>query len=109
MIVTAARRDGLSAAVSARRPTPPMLATVGDGDRRRITHSGGLTHALSNESIGLKPRLEEVPMASFDAQAHKDARAIWWIFGLVGLLSIAAGVIVLVEPGISLVTLAVVT
>jgi uncharacterized membrane protein HdeD (DUF308 family) len=48
-------------------------------------------------------------MASFDAQAHKDARVIWWIFGLVGLLSIAAGVIVLVEPGISLVTLAVVT
>lgn len=48
-------------------------------------------------------------MAGFDAQANKDARAVWWIFGLVGLLSLAAGVIVLVEPGISLVTLAVIT
>jgi uncharacterized membrane protein HdeD (DUF308 family) len=48
-------------------------------------------------------------MASFEAQAQKDARAIWWIAGLVGLLSIAAGVIVLVEPSISLVTLAVIT
>ena len=48
-------------------------------------------------------------MTSFDAQATKDARAIWWILGLVGLLSIAAGVIVLVEPSISLATLAVIT
>ena len=48
-------------------------------------------------------------MAGFDANATKDARALWWIFGLVGLLSVAAGVIVLVEPGISLVTLAVIT
>lgn len=48
-------------------------------------------------------------MAGFDAQANKDARAVWWILGLVGLLSIAAGVIVLVEPSISLVTLAVIT
>jgi uncharacterized membrane protein HdeD (DUF308 family) len=48
-------------------------------------------------------------MTSYDAQAGKDARAIWWILGLVGLLSIAAGVIVLVEPSISLATLAVIT
>jgi uncharacterized membrane protein HdeD (DUF308 family) len=47
-------------------------------------------------------------MTSFDAQAGKDARAIWWILGVVGLLSIAAGVIVLVEPSISLKTLAVI-
>jgi uncharacterized membrane protein HdeD (DUF308 family) len=48
-------------------------------------------------------------MASFDAQADHDARAIWWMLAVVGLLSIAAGVIVLVEPGISLATLAVIT
>jgi uncharacterized membrane protein HdeD (DUF308 family) len=47
-------------------------------------------------------------MAGFDAQANHDARAVWWILGLVGLLSIAAGVIVLVEPSISLATLAVI-
>ncbi len=47
-------------------------------------------------------------MASFDAQVNHDARAVWWILGLVGLLSIAAGVIVLVEPSISLATLAVI-
>jgi uncharacterized membrane protein HdeD (DUF308 family) len=86
-----------------------MLATVGDGDRRRITRSGGLTRTSPGGSIGLPLRFEEVHMAGYDAQANHDARAIWWIFGLVGLLSIAAGVIVLVEPGISLVTLAVVT
>jgi uncharacterized membrane protein HdeD (DUF308 family) len=69
-----------------------------------------LTGDVSGESIGSPLRLEEVRrMASFDAQANRDARAIWWIFGLVGLLSIAAGVIVLVAPDISLVTLAVVT
>jgi uncharacterized membrane protein HdeD (DUF308 family) len=48
-------------------------------------------------------------MNGFDARANRDVHALWWIFGLVGLLSIAAGVIVLVEPDISLVTLAVVT
>jgi uncharacterized membrane protein HdeD (DUF308 family) len=68
-----------------------------------------LTAPAGGATIGPQHRVEEVPMASFDAQVNQDARAVWWIAGLVGLLSIAAGVIVLVEPSISLATLAVIT
>jgi uncharacterized membrane protein HdeD (DUF308 family) len=46
-----------------------------------------------------------------DAVARKEVRAAtggWWLFALVGVLSIAAGVIVLFKPGDSLATLAVI-
>jgi uncharacterized membrane protein HdeD (DUF308 family) len=39
---------------------------------------------------------------------HGELARVWWLVALLGGLSIAAGVIVLVEPAISLVTLAVV-
>jgi uncharacterized membrane protein HdeD (DUF308 family) len=47
-----------------------------------------------------------------DALARNEVRAAtggWWLFALVGVLSIAAGVIVLFKPGDSLATLAVIT
>ena len=43
------------------------------------------------------------------ADAFRALKWAWWLLLLTGLLGIAAGVIVLAEPGISLATLAVVT
>jgi uncharacterized membrane protein HdeD (DUF308 family) len=48
-------------------------------------------------------------MLGFRADASdRDLARLWWLLALLGGLSVAAGVIVLVEPAISLVTLAVV-
>lgn len=44
-----------------------------------------------------------------NADELRDLRGLWWVYLLFGLLSAIGGVVVLVWPGISLVTLAVVT
>ncbi|CAB4934405.1 unannotated protein [freshwater metagenome] len=41
-------------------------------------------------------------------QGLREFRSLWWIFMLFGLLTLAAGIIIVAWPGISLVTLAVI-
>jgi uncharacterized membrane protein HdeD (DUF308 family) len=41
--------------------------------------------------------------------SERELARLWWLLALLGTLSVAAGVIVLVEPAISLITLAAVT
>src|SRR5256885_12979875 len=48
-------------------------------------------------------------MAASPRRDLHDAAAGWWLLALVGLLSIAAGVIILFKPGDSLATLAVIS
>ena len=40
--------------------------------------------------------------------ALKDFRSLWWLFVLFGVLTLAAGIILIVWPGPSLVTIAVI-
>src|SRR6059058_1146211 len=67
-------------------------ATVGQGSGERV---GG-------------PQQEVSQMAFSPRRDLHDASGGWWVLSLVGLLSIAAGVIILFKPGDSLKTLAVI-
>ena len=47
-------------------------------------------------------------MSTNAPDALKDFRSLWWLFVLVGLITLAAGIILIVWPGPSLVTIAVI-
>jgi uncharacterized membrane protein HdeD (DUF308 family) len=47
-------------------------------------------------------------MATDIQQALKDFRSLWWLFAVLGVLTIAAGIILILWPGPSLVTIAVI-
>src|SRR5437868_4283419 len=84
-------------AVAAGREGPRRIEI--ERDRRRIpVGSRGL--------VTEEERMSAQTMARDDL--HEEATWAWWLLMIVGLLSIAAGVIVLTKPSESLATLAVV-
>jgi uncharacterized membrane protein HdeD (DUF308 family) len=71
------------------------------------------THTMMNRGLSFQPAssAEEVDMneSSRESADVRAAAGVWWIAALVGVLSIIAGIIVLVKPSNSLSTLAVVS